>query len=642
MATTFIYQYEVSSFLFLLVTTVFFFLSRRLPGRLNRSFGIMLLLTMASLVLNTSTIFADNNAALLSLPFLYALNILALGTTNFSMAMFFWYTYLVTSRQRQHSRGLQLLVFTPIILLCLCLLFDPLTDWIFYFGEGHKYLHGKYHYFLYINACFYVLAIASQLYLVRRMVGRKIMLTIFCACAFMILAMAIQFLSPANMVTGTAGALAMVVLYNALQSPNEFLDPSTGVFNRAALPQLAESLMERRKGFAALLFIFRDYSTMAAIHGLESGRLMMAAFVEYIRANFNGSYIVRLDSNQFAVLLPDLRLDADKLQSIADALPPSWSAGNNSFSLSISLLGLNSADHSDLTSLNSSLEQGLQILADNSQEAVLFVDDKIVAGGRQLLQVERILRDKLNSGEIELCFQPIYSRRGDRYVSAEALARLYDDELGSIAPNLFIPIAERTGLINRLSELLLHQVCAFLSRQHPERAGLEHISINLSPKQCQDIHMAGKLSSILEQYNISPALICFEVTESAASLAGDNLLHLMEELRKKGVSFALDDFGTGYANLDSVIALPFDYAKVDKSLIWTAGSDSRKETLLNNIVNIFTALGIRVICEGAETKEHIELLRRNNVDMIQGYYYSQPITGEKLERLLELQAERGK
>lgn|GEM_PF-6082634 len=637
MHTTYIYAYELCSFLFLLVTTIFFFMSRRLPGRLNTAFGTMLVLTLSSLALNIATIFADYYAPQLPLLLLYPLNILSLTTTAGSVAVFFCYTYFLTSRVPSMPALLRILTLTPIAALALILLTTPLNRLIFYFGPANHYQHGPYHFLLYIVTGFYILATVCQIFLVRGVIGRRILLSIMIIAALMLAAMVFQYLYSSHLITGTAGALSLLILYLALQSPNDYLDASTGVFNRAALPQLVERLFNKKGVFSALLYLFRDMNSLSALHGVEFSSQIMTSFIEYVRRSFSGSYMVRLDSNQFVVLLPGTELNPDKLSRIAAAIPKTWQVGGNSFDLSISLLGMSSANHCSMTAMNHSLEQAMQILDAPDKGRVLFVDDQVAAEGREAVRVERLLRNKLTNGQIELYFQPIFSRSRNCFVAAEALARLYDDDSCYIPPSLFIPIAERTGLINRLSEQILHQVCTFIVDEHPELYGLEQISVNLSPKQCHDADLAKQIGAILNQYHIPASLLCFEITESAASLAVENLEKTMNELSRRGACFALDDFGTGYANLDSVVTLPFNYAKIDKSLLWAAAGDARKQALLKNIINIFAALGVCVICEGAETLEHIALLKMNEVDMVQGFYYSRPISGPQLLKLFQEQ-----
>ncbi len=638
MGTQYFYAYELCALFFLLVTSVFFFLSRRLPGRLNKAFGAMLLLTLASLALNVATVLADNRSQALPLALLYLLNIAYLITVCSSLAAFFGYVYLITSRNRQIPLPLALLCLLPISVLVLILLTTPWNNLIFYFNADNSYRQGPWHSLISIVCIFYILATICQIVQVRRLLGRKILRTAWTLAVLMIAAIVIQYLQPRYLLTGMAGALCLQILYLAWQSPNDYLDASTGLFNRMALPYLTEMLYNKKREFGVLVYLFRDMNAMTLLQGMEFSRQVLFQFIRYAQSAFSGSYIVRLDSNQFLVLLPDTRLDQEKLARISEDAPRTWQFDGQQFQLALTLLGLTSANHPHLCAMMNSYEQSLQLIKTRACRQTLFVDDDLAAAGREAARVEGVLRDKLAQDRIELAFQPIFSLEKNCFVAAEALARLYDEDSGYIPPALFIPIAERTGLIHQLTEVLLHKICAFLTTEQPELYGLTQISVNLSAQQCQNPDLAARISGILSEYQVPASMLCFEITESTASRCACNIKRVMQDLGRLGASFALDDFGIGYANLDSVINLPFNFAKIDKSLLWSAGMDLRKEALLRNVINIFSSLGICTICEGAETIAHIGMLKANGVDMIQGFYYARPLSPQQLLHVLQEQS----
>jgi len=162
---------------------------------------------------------------------------------------------------------------------------------------------------------------------------------------------------------------------------------------------------------------------------------------------------------------------------------------------------------------------------------------------------------------------------------------------------------------------------------------MDHIDVNLSVIQCMQENLEERIFSILDQYEIDPSMIDFEITESAAASFG-MLEKNLQKIYQRGISFSLDDFGTGYANMEYIVRLPFDTIKLDKHLLWTSIESNSKTEFFKNITHFINNMGLSVICEGAETQEHIEYLEKAEIDCIQGYFYSPPLCEEDFIRFM--------
>lgn len=163
-------------------------------------------------------------------------------------------------------------------------------------------------------------------------------------------------------------------------------------------------------------------------------------------------------------------------------------------------------------------------------------------------------------------YLPIYSIEKQKFLSAEALIRLYDDTYGFISPELFITAAERNGTILQIGDYILDEVCRFLKRCGKERIPLDYIEINLSMVQCMQQELVEKVQFYLNKYNLKPDQINLEITETAASTAQDIVEDNIQKLSKQGISFSLDDYGTGYSNISRIISLPFHIVKLERAL----------------------------------------------------------------------------
>lgn len=224
-------------------------------------------------------------------------------------------------------------------------------------------------------------------------------------------------------------------------------------------------------------------------------------------------------------------------------------------------------------------------------------------------------------------------------MTLEALSRLRHPELGWISPDIFIRLAEKNHLITQITELQLRRVCRFLRENPALRASIANVKINLSPLDLIHSESGSHLVRILGEYGLPCSCFQFEITETVATEYSASLTRVAESLQAAGIGLCLDDFGSGYANLNTVMQLPFSVIKLDRSLLFHICTDKNAALFYQSIVSAFCRLGYRIVAEGVETQEEMELLRSWNVDMIQGYYFSRPLPPDDLLRLLTESAE---
>lgn len=241
-----------------------------------------------------------------------------------------------------------------------------------------------------------------------------------------------------------------------------------------------------------------------------------------------------------------------------------------------------------------------------------------------------ILIEAIKNNQFEIYFQPIYSISASKFITAEALVRLFDFEFGSISPAEFIPIAEKNGLIYEIGLIIFEKICLFMNGCDIQSLGFTQISVNLSIKQCNRPELFDDLVSIMNRYHIDPSFINFEITETVVAESITELESLMNKFMAFGCTFSLDDFGTGYNNISKVTPLPFQTVKLDKKLIWTAENCRRTTIGIKHLIQMFKELNMSTVAEGVETKEQLQMMIDLGVDHIQGYYYSKPMSAQEL------------
>ena len=169
--------------------------------------------------------------------------------------------------------------------------------------------------------------------------------------------------------------------------------------------------------------------------------------------------------------------------------------------------------------------------------------------------------------KFQVYYQPIYSIKQKRFVSAEALLRLIDDEYGFVSPELFIPAAEKSGAIYKIGDYVTEEVCRFIASEEYKTLGLDYIEINLSAAQCAQDELVENTLTMLKKYGVSPDSINLEITETAAAESHSAMERNMQKLSESGISFSLDDYGTGYSNIKRVVSLPLKIVKLDKAFV---------------------------------------------------------------------------
>ncbi len=248
--------------------------------------------------------------------------------------------------------------------------------------------------------------------------------------------------------------------------------------------------------------------------------------------------------------------------------------------------------------------------------------------------LDRILKRAINEKSFEMYYQPIYSIKERRFISAEALIRLNDSEFGFISPGLFIPAAERKGLMIPIGDFVLESVFRFISENDFPALGLSYIELNLSVAQCVQGDLSDKILALEKKYHVNPERVNLEITETTYEKIGETTDRNIRTLSDNGFSFSLDDYGTGYSNMQRISKLPLKIIKIDKTLVDDMANKSGM-CVLENTVNMMKEIRKEIVCEGVETADQLELLSSMGVDFIQGFYFSKPLPEDKFVEFIK-------
>ncbi len=235
------------------------------------------------------------------------------------------------------------------------------------------------------------------------------------------------------------------------------------------------------------------------------------------------------------------------------------------------------------------------------------------------------LRAGLENNEIHVHYQPQVDLVSGKVLGFEALARWSHPIRGNISPAIFVPVAERAGLIPEIGLHVLRQSCIQANEWFKQGKGPYQVAVNVSAAQLVQAEFLRDVQEVLSETGLPPPLLCLELTESVfLGRSVGSVRHMFNDLKKMGIELALDDFGTGYSSLSYLEGLPFDKVKIDRAFVNGVHHSQKKMALLKSIISLSHSLNMRVVAEGAETQHDLDSLRVLNADAVQGYVYAKP------------------
>ena len=251
------------------------------------------------------------------------------------------------------------------------------------------------------------------------------------------------------------------------------------------------------------------------------------------------------------------------------------------------------------------------------------------------LSLQGELERSLQKNEFEINYQPVIELASGRCSGVEAFISWVQPGGKRVRPDLFIPLAEDTGLIEPMTEWLMRQIRVELESLLGNDRSF-HIAINLSPCHFESDKILSTSSRVFGSSAIMPEQIIYEITERGLIREDNGVARsVMTRLRERNSAIALDDFGTGYSSLSYVSSFPLDYLKIDKLFVDAIGTDSLMAGLVESIIDMAKRLNLRTIAEGVERAEQVEYLRDKGVDYVQGWYYSKALTAAELTEFLQ-------
>ena len=419
------------------------------------------------------------------------------------------------------------------------------------------------------------------------------------------------------------------------------IDALTGVYNREAFYEKTVELLQQNRSvrYNILYFDINCFKIINDLFHIETGNLILKTAGTYFKTITEGIGVAaHMEADHFAICMPEDMLDIDILLEGIDSAIFSLGIKNNI----LFYAGIYPVDDV-LVPVNQMCDRAhmaLNTVKGLYKKRYAYYDEKM---RETLLEEQMLLREMeqaLSSGQFCVYYQPIYSIKAGRAVSAEALVRWRHPTAGVIPPVRFVPLFERNGFVVRLDRFAWEEVCRMLAERIREGLPVVPVSVNVSRLNFYDNDFCDTVVGLLQKYGLDPSLLRLEITESAYTDNPVQLLSVLKRLHDIGLTILMDDFGSGYSSLNMLKNVTVDILKIDMGFVQNLEDSERAPAILRRVVEMAHDLKMSVVVEGVETKAQIDFLSSIDCDKIQGYYFAKPMAREDFTALIEKEAGR--
>jgi diguanylate cyclase (GGDEF)-like protein/PAS domain S-box-containing protein len=423
-------------------------------------------------------------------------------------------------------------------------------------------------------------------------------------------------------------------------------DILTGLYNRKyfahEIDELAEEAQKQTVKFAVVVVDIDRFTALNDTFGFEAGdEILKRAGRRIVNSICAECKVARFEADKYGILLSDIENPEDiilVLEKIRSNFNNSFKIDNEDVFLSLSM-GIsifpengNSAENL-IKNAEVALSKAKSVRLNNYQ----FFEEEINIKTSEFVHMQRHLFHALEKNEFIMHYQPYFDCQTRELKGLEALIRWNSPKFGLVLPGMFIPFLEETGMILEVGKWIIRTVCkqikTWINKGYEKN--IVPVYINLSSTQFAQKNLMDFINETIEQTGIKPEYLGFEITESTFIEDIENTKAVLESFKQKGISVNIDDFGTGYSSLSSLWKLPFNNLKIDCSFIKELTSNPDNTFIVITIISLAHNLNIKTIAEGVENELQWQTLRILKCDMVQGYYFSKPLSADEIERFLK-------
>ncbi|HEY4639799.1 MAG TPA: EAL domain-containing protein [Thermoanaerobaculia bacterium] len=412
-------------------------------------------------------------------------------------------------------------------------------------------------------------------------------------------------------------------------------DPLTQLPNRRLFLERLESELAKKDPIAVLFFDLDQFKIVNDSLGHVVGDELLSAAGKRIREILGkDDLIARLSGDEFVALLIDPNRAAPIAEEALRAFGTPFRLGPHDVFTTISIgIAVSQPDDSAVNLIRHADLAMYQAKARGKARYEVFIPNMDLDAMRRL-EMELELRRAIANNELRVYYQPEVEIESGRLEGMEALVRWEHPERGLISPSEFIPIAEESGLVLQIGRFVLFEACRQAKFWEDKYKSPLLVAVNLSGRHFQQATLLDEVSEVLQKTGVNPAHVILEITETTAMAGAESTIEILTKLKSLGVRLAIDDFGTGFSSLSYLKRFPVDLLKIDKSFVDGVALNSLDRAIVQAIIALGHALGMKLIAEGVETAEQLDELRALGSEIGQGYYFGRPLSDKGMPAVI--------
>ena len=560
----------------------------------------------------------------------------------FTLLIYFIYMLTLTNKLEKFKKNPLMVfgTFLPYAVFTVFVFIDPINHWLFYVNDAGEYVRGNYIFISYMISGLYLIVEFGYLVMHRSYLDTDKFIALSAIFPLTVIAIVAQLFTDGLLMEMYAMSISCVLIMFLVERPDEQIDYDTNFANlNAFIADGRRTFLEKEHVKIIILNVINEkkVNTLFGYDKYKEFRKTISRIINNTLENYKVKGICySFGDGRYGIVLRKKYLDY--ALNVAEAVRKSLN-GMIEINLSEFYTYTNSAIVECPNEITSVASCGDYIEKFSSEKkpiesTVTFADKEALKEFEIYSYVDGIIDRALEKRLFQIYYQPIYSINDKKYKSAEALIRLIDPDYGFISPGMFIPAAERSGKILQVGAYVLEEVCKFIASDYFKESGLEYIEVNLSVIQCMKDGISDDLLAILKKYNVDPAKINLEITESFMEISIEKMQKNLNKITESGITLSLDDYGTGYSNIERVAKLPISVIKFDKAFA-DAINNPKMEKIIIDTIAMFKHIDYRIVVEGVENKEMADTYSTYGCDFIQGFYFSKPLPLDDFKKFID-------
>lgn len=632
---------EILAFMLVIVTVLLSYDKKRVASRSEKYFDLAIMMAGFSIILNVICVITIQNYD--KVP--YAVNMILnsfyfLISVYMSAVMAAYFFELILEHVYRKDCRTRATVGVTILLVgyTLLVISNIWNRCLFWFDETGTYRRGILNKSGYFVMLIELVMVGMCYRKNKKSVAKRARKILHMLPFIAILLTIFQLIFPELLLNGTM--IVFVLIASLVDFRNLKLEAEglSGIGNRNSFYEEISLRLKGNQPFQIVVVSLKEFTLVNQQFGYHNGNEFLYLISHWLKDQRKDAQVFRFGNMTFLLLCSYTNEEesAKLLGEITERFNHSWKLGEMENIIPATFSHMKCKDARFSATQTIEMLSFLIETAKKREAEVLEFDENMEKLFQERKTMRVLLKDAVKKKMFEVWYQPVYDCQKQTIISAEALVRLRGDDNKLISPAIFIPLAEESGIIEDIGNFVWEEVCRFLGEQ--KILAPKHISVNFSMQQFRNPKLLETLEKSLKKYEVPCNKIKLEITERVILQDTKHMEQQMKAFSKKGLSFCMDDFGTGYSNFYSLMHLPFDVIKLDKSLLDRLAINARDRMIIQSMINLFHDMGMEVVSEGIETEKQKKMIQEMGTDYIQGFYYAKPMPENEFIEFLSREA----